>query len=32
MTRSAIANFQSDHGLAVTAAVDQPTVATLGLV
>ena len=32
MTRSAIANFQSDHGLAVTAAVDQPTLVTLGLI
>jgi peptidoglycan hydrolase-like protein with peptidoglycan-binding domain len=32
MTRSAIANFQSDHGLAVTAAIDQPTLATFGLV
>ena len=25
MMRSAIADFQSDHGLAVTAAIDQPT-------
>ena len=30
-TRRAIAAFQSDHGLAVTSAVDQPTLATLGL-
>ncbi len=32
MTRQAIAGFQADHGLAVTSAVDQPTLATLGLV
>jgi hypothetical protein len=32
MTRQAIAAFQDDHGLAVTAAVDEPTLATLGLV
>jgi len=32
MTRQAIADFQADHGLAVTSAVDQPTLATLGLV
>ena len=31
-TRRAIAAFQADHGLAVTAAVDQPTLSTLGLV
>jgi peptidoglycan hydrolase-like protein with peptidoglycan-binding domain len=31
MTRQAIANFQADHGLAVTSAVDEPTLATLGL-
>jgi len=31
-TRQAIAAFQADHGLAVTSAVDQPTLATLGLV
>ena len=31
-TRQAIADFQADHGLAVTSAVDQPTLATLGLV
>jgi len=30
-TRRAIAAFQADHGLAVTSAVDQPTLATLGL-
>jgi hypothetical protein len=30
-TRSAIANFQRDHGLAVTAGIDEPTLATLGL-
>jgi hypothetical protein len=32
MTRQAIADFQADHGLAVTSAVDEPTLATLGLV
>lgn len=32
MTREAIAQFQADHGLAVTSAVDEPTLATLGLV
>jgi len=31
MTREAIAAFQADHGLAVTAAIDEPTLATLGL-
>lgn len=31
MTRNAIQRFQADHGLAVTAAIDQPTLATLGL-
>ena len=32
MTREAIANYQADHGLAVTSAVDEPTLATMGLV
>jgi hypothetical protein len=32
MTREAIAAFQYDHGLAVTSAVDEPTLASLGLV
>jgi putative peptidoglycan binding protein len=32
MTRQAIAAFQADNGLAVTSAVDEPTLATLGLV
>jgi len=31
MTRGAIAAFQADHGLAVTSAIDEPTLATLGL-
>jgi hypothetical protein len=31
-TRYALAAFQADHGLAVTSAVDEPTLATLGLV
>ena len=30
-TRHAIAAFQADHGLAVTSAVDEPTLSTLGL-
>jgi hypothetical protein len=30
-TRSALAAYQRDHGLIVTAAVDQPTLVTLGL-
>jgi Putative peptidoglycan binding domain len=30
-TRAALAAFQSDNGLAVTAAVDQPTMQTLGV-
>jgi len=32
MSREAIAAFQEDHGLAVTSAVDEPTLETLGLV
>jgi Putative peptidoglycan binding domain len=31
MTRQAITAYQSDHGLAVTSTIDQPTLATLGL-
>src|ERR1700730_4290935 len=31
MTRQAIAAFQADHGLAITSAVDQPTLTSLGL-
>jgi len=31
MTRRAIAAFQADHGLAITSAVDEPTLASLGL-
>src|SRR5947199_1441833 len=31
MTQDAIAAFQADNGLAVTAAIDQPTLATLGI-
>jgi hypothetical protein len=30
-TRAAIADYQSDHGLTVTAAIDEPTVESLGL-
>jgi peptidoglycan hydrolase-like protein with peptidoglycan-binding domain len=29
MARDAIAAFQADNGLAVTAAIDEPTLATL---
>jgi Putative peptidoglycan binding domain len=32
MTREAIANFQADNGLAVTSAIDEPTLAAMGLV
>ncbi len=32
MTREAIAAYQSDNGLAITSAIDEPTLATLGLV
>lgn len=31
-TREGIAAFQADHGLAITSAIDEPTLATLGLV
>lgn len=31
LTRSALADFQRDHGLITTAALDQPTLASLGL-
>ena len=30
-TRYALAAFQADHGLAITSAVDEPTLSTLGL-
>jgi hypothetical protein len=32
MTREAIAAYQADNGLAVTSAIDEPTLATMGLV
>lgn len=32
MTREAIADFQADNGLVITSAIDEPTLATLGLV
>jgi hypothetical protein len=32
MTRQAIAAYQADHGLAITSAVDEPTLDSLGLV
>jgi hypothetical protein len=31
MTQEAIAAFQADNGLAVTASIDEPTLATLGI-
>jgi putative peptidoglycan binding protein len=31
MTRQAIAAYQADHGLAITSAVDEPTLSSLGL-
>jgi hypothetical protein len=31
-TRAALANYQRDHGLEITSAVDEPTLASLGLV
>ena len=31
MTRRAIATFQADHGLAITSAIDAPTLSTMGL-
>src|ERR1044071_5193019 len=31
MTRAAIANYQRDNGLAITSAIDQPTLDSLGL-
>ncbi|MBV9007585.1 MAG: peptidoglycan-binding protein [Verrucomicrobia bacterium] len=30
-TRDAILRFQADHGLAATAAIDEPTLDSLGL-
>ncbi len=32
MTREAIGAYQADNGLAITSAIDEPTLATLGLV
>jgi N-acetylmuramoyl-L-alanine amidase len=32
MTREAIAAYQADNGLAITSAIDEPTLATMGLV
>lgn len=32
LTRASIADYQRDHGLAITAAIDEPTVVSLGLV
>ena len=31
LTRQALADYQADHGLAITAAVDEPTMASMGL-
>jgi peptidoglycan hydrolase-like protein with peptidoglycan-binding domain len=30
-TRDAIANYQRDHGLYITSAIDEPTLAFLGM-
>ena len=30
-TRAALANFQRDNGLAITSAIDRPTLQSLGL-
>jgi peptidoglycan hydrolase-like protein with peptidoglycan-binding domain len=32
ITREAIAAYQADNGLAITSAIDEPTLATMGLV
>ena len=32
ITRRAIANYQADHGLAITSTIDRPTLARLGMV
>ena len=32
LTRRALAAFQADHGLAITSAIDQPTLNSLGLI
>ncbi len=32
MTREAISAYQADNGLAITSAIDEPTLATMGLV
>jgi len=32
LTRAAIARYQQDHGLYVTSAIDEPTLASLGMV
>jgi peptidoglycan hydrolase-like protein with peptidoglycan-binding domain len=31
LTRAALADYQRDHGLYTTAAIDEPTLASLGL-
>lgn len=31
LTRAALANYQRDHNLYITSAIDQPTLATLGM-
>ena len=32
LTRAAIADYQRDHGLYITSAIDEPTLAALGMV
>jgi peptidoglycan hydrolase-like protein with peptidoglycan-binding domain len=31
LTRAAIADYQGDHGLYITSAIDQPTLESLGM-
>ncbi|PYL26970.1 MAG: hypothetical protein DMF37_00050 [Verrucomicrobia bacterium] len=31
LTRAAVANYQQDHGLYITSAIDRPTLASLGM-
>jgi peptidoglycan hydrolase-like protein with peptidoglycan-binding domain len=31
LTRAALANYQRDHGLYMTSAIDQPTLESLGM-
>src|SRR5205823_12655459 len=31
LTRAAVANYQRDHGLYITSAIDRPTLSSLGM-